>query len=143
MKTTIREILPDSLGDADRSVRTSAAYAVAAVAAFDWPTHWPNLIEALVNAVASTNAPLVHGAMHALSGHTWSFYVQFHIRLIRRLNFFFSLRVLLDLAALVAERQNELQGVLERFSQALFPHLLKIIVTHDDVCFFTSIKCIF
>uniref|UniRef100_A0A914VHN1 Importin N-terminal domain-containing protein n=1 Tax=Plectus sambesii TaxID=2011161 RepID=A0A914VHN1_9BILA len=103
-KMTIREILPDCLGDAERSVRASAAYAVAAVAAFDWPTHWPDLIEALVNAVASCNARLVHGAMHALS----------------------------DLAALITERQNELQSVLERFSQALFPHLLKILVTHDD-----------
>jgi hypothetical protein len=64
----IRETLPDCLGDADRSVRASAAYAVAAVAAFDWPTQWPDLIEALVRALASPNAHLVHGAMHALAG---------------------------------------------------------------------------
>ena len=44
------------------------AYAISAIARWDWPDEWPDLFNQLVQAVASGNPYLVHGAMRVLTG---------------------------------------------------------------------------
>lgn len=44
------------------------AYAVSAIARWDWPEQWPDLFDQLVLALGSGEPPLVHGAMRVLSG---------------------------------------------------------------------------
>ena len=44
------------------------AYAISAMARWDWPDEWPDLFNQLVQAVASGNPCLVHGAMRVLTG---------------------------------------------------------------------------
>ena len=44
------------------------AYAISAIARWDWPDEWPDLFNQLVQAVASGNPCLVHGAMRVLTG---------------------------------------------------------------------------
>ena len=44
------------------------AYAVSAIAHWDWPENWPDLFDQLVLALDSGDANLVHGAMRVLTG---------------------------------------------------------------------------
>ena len=44
------------------------AYAISAIARWDWPDEWPDLFNQLVQAVASGDPCLVHGAMRVLTG---------------------------------------------------------------------------
>lgn len=50
-------------------VRTSVAYAVSAIAHWDWPESWPELFQLLMEALASGNPDAIHGAMRVLTGY--------------------------------------------------------------------------
>ena len=66
-KTTIRSLLPRGLADPSSKVRSTVAYAISKIAQWDWPDHWPNLFEMLVQFLNSPNADLVHGTMRVLA----------------------------------------------------------------------------
>ena len=44
------------------------AYAVSAIAHWDWPEAWPNLFQLLMEALGSSNTDVIHGAMRVLTG---------------------------------------------------------------------------
>jgi len=44
------------------------AYAVSAIAAWDWPEAWPDLFQILMHALTSGDTNAVHGAMRVLAG---------------------------------------------------------------------------
>ena len=67
-KVAIRRILPIGLQESISKVRTSVAYAVSAIAAWDWPESWPELFGILMQALTSGNHDAVHGAMRVLTG---------------------------------------------------------------------------
>ena len=50
-------------------VRTSVAYAVSAIAHWDWPEAWPDLFSILMEALTSGDKNAVHGAMRVLAGN--------------------------------------------------------------------------
>lgn len=56
------------LKENSRNVRSSVAYAVSAIAQWDWPEQWPELFQILVEALTSGDATAVHGAMRVLTG---------------------------------------------------------------------------
>jgi hypothetical protein len=61
-KAAVRAALPQGLSDPHSKVRTAVGVAVAAIAAHDWPQHWPELLPGLVGAVANRRAdPLLAG----------------------------------------------------------------------------------
>ena len=47
---------------------TLQAYAISAIAHWDWPEAWPNLFGHLMQALTSGDSNLVHGAMRVLTG---------------------------------------------------------------------------
>jgi len=49
-------------------VRSSVAYAVSAIAHWDWPEAWPGLFQILMEALTTGNSDAVHGAMRVLTG---------------------------------------------------------------------------
>ena len=49
-------------------MRSSVAYAVSAIAHWDWPEQWPELFQILMEALTSGDAIAVHGAMRVLTG---------------------------------------------------------------------------
>ena len=51
-----------------RRVRVSVAYAVSAIAHWDWPEAWPELFNVLMDALASGSPDAIHGAMRVLTG---------------------------------------------------------------------------
>ena len=69
-KAAIRSILPAGLQESISKVRTSVAYAVSAIASWDWPEAWPELFGILMQALTSSNHDAVHGAMRVLTGKT-------------------------------------------------------------------------
>ena len=44
------------------------AYAISAIAHWDWPENWPDLFDQLIPALGSGEPNLVHGTMRVLSG---------------------------------------------------------------------------
>jgi len=44
------------------------AYAISAIAHWDWPEAWPDLFGQLMQALTSGDGNLVHGAMRVLTG---------------------------------------------------------------------------
>ena len=44
------------------------AYAISAIAHWDWPEAWPDLFGHLMQALTSGDGNLVHGAMRVLTG---------------------------------------------------------------------------
>ena len=67
-KSAIRRILPHGLKETISKVRSSVAYAVSAIAHWDWPEAWPELFQILMEALTSGDANAVHGAMRVLTG---------------------------------------------------------------------------
>ena len=67
-KAAIRQILPMGLKESISKVRSSVAYAVSAIAHWDWPEAWPELFQILMEALTSGNQDAVHGAMRVLTG---------------------------------------------------------------------------
>ncbi|XP_076468794.1 importin-9-like [Babylonia areolata] len=66
-KARIRQILPVGLSESISKVRSSVAYAVSAIAHWDWPEHWPQLFPLLMQGLTSGQPDAVHGAMRVLS----------------------------------------------------------------------------
>ena len=51
------------------------AYAISAIAYWDWPEAWPDLFNILMEALRSGDANAVHGAMRVLTGsHLFLFF---------------------------------------------------------------------
>ena len=67
-KEAIRQILPLGLKETISKVRSSVAYAVSAIAHWDWPEAWPGLFQILMEALTAGNSDAVHGAMRVLTG---------------------------------------------------------------------------
>lgn len=67
-KAAIRELLPGGLREAISKVRSSVAYAVSAIAHWDWPEAWPQLFNQLMEMLVSGDVNAVHGAMRVLTG---------------------------------------------------------------------------
>jgi len=67
-KVDIRRLLPVGLREPVRRVRVSVAYAVSAIAHWDWPEAWPELFGILMEALASGSPDAIHGAMRVLTG---------------------------------------------------------------------------
>lgn len=69
-KAAIRELLPSGLRESISKVRSSVAYAVSAIAHWDWPEAWPQLFTLLMEMLVSGNINAVHGAMRVLTEFT-------------------------------------------------------------------------
>uniref|UniRef100_A0A8C4ZAW4 Importin 9 n=1 Tax=Gadus morhua TaxID=8049 RepID=A0A8C4ZAW4_GADMO len=69
-KAAIRELLPGGLREAISKVRSSVAYAVSAIAHWDWPEAWPQLFNLLMEMLVSGDVNAVHGAMRVLTEFT-------------------------------------------------------------------------
>lgn len=67
-KAAIRELLPSGLRESISKVRSSVAYAVSAIAHWDWPEAWPQLFTLLMEMLISGDVSAVHGAMRVLTG---------------------------------------------------------------------------
>lgn len=67
-KAAIRELLPGGLREAISKVRSSVAYAISAIAHWDWPEAWPQLFTLLMEMLVSGDVNAVHGAMRVLTG---------------------------------------------------------------------------
>lgn len=67
-KGVIRELLPSGLRESVSKVRSSVAYAVSAIAHWDWPEAWPQLFSLLMGMLVSGDLRAVHGAMRVLTG---------------------------------------------------------------------------
>ncbi|XP_015915649.1 importin-9 [Parasteatoda tepidariorum] len=65
-KAAIRAMLPMGLQESISKLRSSVAYAISAVAQWDWPEDWPELFNILVQSLISENSCAVHGAMRVL-----------------------------------------------------------------------------
>ena len=70
-KSSIRKMLPLGLKDSHSKVRSSVAYAISAIAYWDWPDAWPDLFNILMEALRSGDGNAVHGAMRVLTGTHW------------------------------------------------------------------------
>ncbi|XP_074644656.1 importin-9-like [Tubulanus polymorphus] len=66
-KAAIRNVIPIGLGESISKVRSSVAYAISAIAHWDWPEEWPELFTILMNALTQGNPNAVHGAMRVLT----------------------------------------------------------------------------
>ncbi|XP_029213390.2 importin-9-like isoform X1 [Acropora millepora] len=66
-KAEIRRLLPGGLQESISKVRSSVAYAISAIAHWDWPEAWPDLFGHLMQALTSGDGNLVHGAMRVLT----------------------------------------------------------------------------
>ena len=63
-KSRVRALLPAGLGDNNTKINTAVAMAVAAIAAWDCPQQWPELLPGLVRAITDkTDAALVNGTV--------------------------------------------------------------------------------
>uniref|UniRef100_A0A803T5Z7 Importin N-terminal domain-containing protein n=1 Tax=Anolis carolinensis TaxID=28377 RepID=A0A803T5Z7_ANOCA len=69
-KAAIRELLPNGLRESISKVRSSVAYAVSAIAHWDWPEAWPELFNLLMEMLVSGDLNAVHGAMRVLTEFT-------------------------------------------------------------------------
>lgn len=70
-KAAIRELLPGGLREAISKVRSSVAYAISAIAHWDWPEAWPQLFTLLMEMLVGGDVNAVHGAMRVLTGVLW------------------------------------------------------------------------
>nr|CAB3256618.1 importin-9 [Phallusia mammillata] len=66
-KVAIRQMLPLGLKDNSSKIRSSIAYAISAIAHWDWPEEWPDLFPQLMQALTSGSPSHVHGAMRVLT----------------------------------------------------------------------------
>ena len=71
MKAQIRQLLPIGLQESLSKVRAGVAYAISAIAHWDWPEAWPELFDILMQALTSGNQDAVHGAMRVLTGKSY------------------------------------------------------------------------
>lgn len=69
-KERIKELLPLGLRESISKVRTAVAYAISAIAHWDWPENWPGLFDILVSCLSGESEYAVHGAMRVLTEFT-------------------------------------------------------------------------
>ncbi|XP_012280793.1 importin-9 [Orussus abietinus] len=69
-KEKIKELLPLGLRESISKVRTAVAYAISAIAHWDWPENWPGLFDILVSCLSGDSEFAVHGAMRVLTEFT-------------------------------------------------------------------------
>ncbi|XP_043252941.1 importin-9 isoform X1 [Colletes gigas] len=69
-KEKIKELLPLGLRESISKVRTAVAYAISAIAHWDWPENWPGLFDILVSCLSGESEHAVHGAMRVLTEFT-------------------------------------------------------------------------
>ncbi|KZC12620.1 Importin-9 [Dufourea novaeangliae] len=69
-KEIIKKLLPLGLRESISKVRTAVAYAISAIAHWDWPENWPGLFDILVSCLSGENEYAVHGAMRVLTEFT-------------------------------------------------------------------------
>jgi len=65
-KVIIRQMLPMGLKESISKVRNTVAFSLAAIAHWDWPDHWPELFEILMQAVKGNDEFAVQGAVRVL-----------------------------------------------------------------------------
>ncbi|XP_063612464.1 importin-9-like isoform X2 [Penaeus indicus] len=66
-KAKIKELLPHGLHEPISKVRSSVAYAISAIAHWDWPENWCGLFDLLMAALKTGEEAPVHGAMRVLT----------------------------------------------------------------------------
>lgn len=71
-KAAVRALLPAGLHESVSKLRSSAAYAISAVAYWDWPEEWPELFNILLQSFVTENSFAVHGAMRVLKGNDFN-----------------------------------------------------------------------
>ncbi|CAN0065045.1 unnamed protein product [Lampetra planeri] len=69
-KAAIRQLLPAGLRESLSKVRSTVAYAVSAIAHWDWPDAWPQLFGLLMEMLTGGDVSAVHGAMRVLTEFT-------------------------------------------------------------------------
>jgi len=65
-KNSIRQMLPLGLKESISKVRNTVAFSLAAIAHWDWPDHWPQLFQILMQAVKGSDEFAVQGAVRVL-----------------------------------------------------------------------------
>lgn len=66
-KRKIRELLPHGLYEPSSKVRSSLAYALSCIGAWDWPEDWPPFFDLIISAIQSGDDAAAHGAMRVLT----------------------------------------------------------------------------
>ncbi|WWD20442.1 hypothetical protein CI109_104918 [Kwoniella shandongensis] len=67
VKGQIRPIIFSGLSDPQSKIRSASAFALSAVARFDWPDDYPDLLSQLVALLTTGSPDSVHGAMRIIS----------------------------------------------------------------------------
>jgi len=65
-KNAIRQMLPIGLKESISKVRNTVAFSIAAIAHWDWPDHWPQLFEILMQAIQGSDEFAVQGSVRVL-----------------------------------------------------------------------------
>ncbi|XP_023322142.1 importin-9 [Eurytemora carolleeae] len=65
-KNSIRQMLPLGLSESISKVRNTVAFSLAAIAHWDWPDHWPQLFDILIQAIKGQDKFGVQGAVRVL-----------------------------------------------------------------------------
>ena len=66
-KGSIMEALPALLADDNSKIRSAVAYAISAIASWEWPDNWPTLFPIIVQGVKSGNEFSLDGAIRVLN----------------------------------------------------------------------------
>jgi hypothetical protein len=67
VKEIVRHALPAALSDPETRIRSTVAYAISAIAQWDWPEAWPDLLDRLVSSLSSGEPNLIHGVLSVLT----------------------------------------------------------------------------
>jgi hypothetical protein len=67
VKSHIRRILPHGLNEPNHRLRVGLACVISAVAEWDFPESWPELLPYLIDSLKSTNKSLIHGSIRVLT----------------------------------------------------------------------------
>ncbi|EAL18781.1 hypothetical protein CNBI0420 [Cryptococcus deneoformans B-3501A] len=67
VKAQIRPLVFSGLSDPERKIRLASAFSLSAIARYDWPDDYPDLLPQLVNLLTSGSSDSVHGGMRVIS----------------------------------------------------------------------------
>ncbi|CAF1084363.1 unnamed protein product [Adineta steineri] len=67
VKSQIRRILPHGLNEPNHRLRVGLACVISAVAEWDCPESWPELLPFLIESLKTTNKSLIHGSIRVLT----------------------------------------------------------------------------
>lgn len=65
-KAYLRQVLPAGLHDSNARLRSAVAFSLSAIAHWEWPEQWPQLLDILLACLRSGPRHAVHGAMRVL-----------------------------------------------------------------------------